>query len=139
VSGWSEVFLGVIAVAVLAMAVAQVGVLVAAGRLARRMERVADLAERELKPIFEHVNAIARDASHAAALASAQVERADRVFADVAERLDATLTTVQTVVTRPAREGIAVLAAFRAALSAVRSLRADRARARADDEDALFI
>ena len=42
VSVWAEVFLGVIAVATLAMAIAQIGVLVAAGRLARRVGRLLD-------------------------------------------------------------------------------------------------
>ena len=61
----------------------QIGVLVAAGRLARRVERLLDQFDRELKPLFDHLNAIGRDASRAAALATAQVERADRLFTDL--------------------------------------------------------
>ena len=64
-SVWSEVFLGVIAVATLAMAIAQVGVFIAASLLARRVARLMDQVERELKPAFGHVNAIGRDASRA--------------------------------------------------------------------------
>jgi hypothetical protein len=139
VTALGEIFLGVIAVAVLTSAVMQVAVLIAAGRLARRMERVADLVERELKPIFDHLHTIARDASRAATVASSQVDRADRMFADLAGRLDHTLTTLQTAVIRPAREGAALFAAFRAAFHALGDFRTERARSRADDEDALFI
>lgn len=138
-SEWAVAFLGVIAAATLTTAIVQVGVLVAAGRLARRIERLADQVERELKPAFAHVNAIGRDASRAAALATAQVERADHVFADLADRLDRTLDTLQDLAGRPAREGAALLSAFRAAFAAIRDLRSARARARPEEEDALFI
>jgi len=70
VSDRAEIFLGVIAAAALVTAIAQVGVLVAAGLLARRLERLTDRIDRELTPIFEQVNAIGRDASRAASLAA---------------------------------------------------------------------
>jgi hypothetical protein len=160
VSDWASVFLGVIALATLATAIMQIAVLVAAGRLARRIERFVDHTERELKPIMGHLNAIGRDASRAASLATAQVERADRiittqveradrvittqveradrVLATLVDRLGETLDTIQTAVTRPAREGAALLAGFRAALGILRE-RGVRSRSRADDEKALFI
>lgn len=138
-SDWDELFLGVIAAATLVMAIAQVGVLVAAGLLARRIERLTDKIDRELTPFFEHVNAIGRDASRAAALAAAQVERADRLFADLVQRVDRLMNTVQTAVGGTAREGAAIMAGFRAALTVIRDMRARRARARAEDEDGLFI
>ena len=139
-SVWAETFLGIIAVSTLVTAVMQVGVLIAAGRLARRLTGLLDRADRELRPTFDHVNAIARDASRAVALATAQVERADQMFSDVSKRIEDTLTTVQTSLIAPAREGRALLYAFRAALDAVRDARRRaRARPRGDDEDALFI
>src|SRR2546429_662540 len=68
------------------------------------------------------------------------VERADKLFADLSVRIDDTLNLVQASVIAPAREGRALLSAFRAAFHAVRELRQARARqARSDDEDALFI
>jgi hypothetical protein len=139
VSRWVELWLGIIALATLTTAVVQVAVLVAAGRLARRLERLTARVEEELGPLFQHANAIGRDASRATALATAQVERADEVFADVARRLDETMTTLQQVVGRPAREGAALLAGLRAALAALRDLRPGRSRSRAEDEEALFI
>jgi hypothetical protein len=141
VSIWSVVFLGVIAAATLAIAVVQVGVLVAAGRLARRVDALADQLEREVKPLFGHLDAIGRDASRATTLATAQVERADRLFTDFAIRIDDTLNSFHTAIRTPAREGRALLSAVRAAFQAIRDLR-NRARsgqARAEEEDALFI
>jgi len=137
----SDVFLGIIAVATLAIAIAQIGVMVAAGRLARRIERLAEQLDRDLKPIFEHMNAIGRETSRAAALATAQIERADQLFADVAGRIDLAMDRVQAMLGAPAREGRALLSGFRAAMQALRELRRDgRARQRrGDDEDALFI
>jgi hypothetical protein len=136
-----EVFLGVIAVATLAMAIVQVGVIVAAGRLARRVEELADRLEKDVKPLFGHLNAIGRDASRAAALATAQVERADQLFSDVAIRIDQALNNVQNSLGMPAREGRALLSGFKAALQALRELRQNgRSRpSRSEDEDALFI
>jgi hypothetical protein len=149
VSGWTDVFLGVIALATLATAIMQIGVLLAASRLARRIERFVDHADQELRPVMGHLNAIGRDASRAASLATAQVERADRVITTQVERVDRvlatlvdrlgeTLDTIQTAVTRPAREGAALLAGLRAALDIIRE-RGGRPRSRADDEKALFI
>lgn len=137
---WRDVFLGVIAVATLAIAIAQIGVIIAAGMMARRVGRMVEQIERDVKPLFGHLNAIGADASRAVALATAQVERADKLFADVAVRVEQTLNVVQTSIGRPAREGRAMMGAFRAALQAIREIRTGRSRqGRSDDEDPLFI
>jgi hypothetical protein len=139
VSGWSTFFLGVIAVATLATAILQIAALIAAGRLARRIERLADNVEQELKPIFGHLNAIGRDASRAASLATAQVERIDRAFSDIAMRMDDTMNLVQSSVRGAARSGTPWLIGVRAALSVLKSIRSRRRKSGADDDDALFI
>ena len=137
---WRDVFLGVIAVATLAIAIAQIAVIVSAAAAVKRAGQLADQFEREVKPLFGHLNAIARDAARAAQLASVQVERADKLFADLSVRLEETMNLVQASVIAPAREGRALLAAMRAAFEAVRELRQARARqTRSEDEDALFI
>jgi hypothetical protein len=137
---WRDVFLGVIAVATLAIAVAQIGVIIAAGLMARRVGRMVEQIERDVKPLFGHLNAIGADASRAVALATAQVERADKLFAELASRIEQTLAVVQETVNRPAREGRAMMGAFRAAMQAIRELRKARARqGRGEDDDALFI
>jgi hypothetical protein len=133
---WGEVFLGVIAVATLAMAIVLVGAVIAAGRLARRLGRLGDQLEADLRPILDSLNAIGQEASRAAALTSAQVERVDRLFGDVAARVDEGVQGVFTAMSAPAREGRALLSALTAFARAMR----DRGRRRgADDEDALFI
>jgi hypothetical protein len=141
VSRWTDVFLGVIALATLATAIVQIAVIIAAGRVARRVERLANQFEQDVKPLFAHLNAIGRDASRAAALATAQVERADKIFGDVAARIEQVLNGVQATLDTPAREGRALFSAFRAGLQAIRELRQKgRGRqGRGDDEDALFI
>jgi hypothetical protein len=141
VTVWSQLFLAVIAAATLAIAIVQVVVLVAAGRLARRVDALADQFEREVKPLFGHLDAIGRDASRAAALATAQVERADHLFTDVAMRVEQTLTNFQTSLGAPMREGRALVTAFKAAFQALREIRrrARSGQTRAEEEDALFI
>ncbi len=137
----SQVFLGIIAAATLALAIVQIGVFVVAGLAMRRIVRLVAKVEEDLRPMFEHVNAIARDASRAASLATAQVERADKLFADVAQRVEQALNDVQSTLGKPAREGRALFSALKAAFQAIRDLRHNsRGRqARSEDEDALFI
>jgi hypothetical protein len=137
VNGWALFFLGVIAVATLGTAIVQIGLVVYAGRLARRLTRMVDDFERELKPLLGSANAIGRDAARATALAVAQVERADRLFGDLAMRIDETIYTVQQIIIAPAREWVAILSGLRTAVGVFRGFRADRKRA--DDEEALFI
>ncbi len=140
-SGWSEIFLGIIAVATLVTAVLQVAVLIAAGMLTRRIGRLADQVERELSPLLASLNAIGKDAAKAASLATAQVERVDRLFGDVAIKVEDTLTAVQHAIAAPAREGAALMVGVRAALDSLRRGLASRpTRSRSsEDEDALFI
>jgi len=138
VSGRAEFFLGTIAVATLTTAVLQVAVLLAAGLLVRRLQRLVDHLDRELKPVFESIQAIARDASRAASLATAQVERIDRAIGDLLQALDSVVTTVQRVLSGPVAGGAAWLVGFRTILNLFRDLRSRR-RPNADDEDALFI
>ncbi len=138
-SVWANVFLGMIAFATVAMAIVQIGVIVAAGRLARRVDRLADQVEHELKPLFANANAIGRDASRAVSLAAAQVERADRLFADLVTRIEQLTNTLHANFMVPAREGRALMAALRAAMATIREARGRVRQGRAEDDDALFI
>jgi hypothetical protein len=135
----ANTWLAIIAIATLLIALVQISVLVAAGLLARRLGRLASQIERDVKPIFEHLNAIARDAARAAALATAQVERADRLFADLSGRVEHGLNSVQQAVNGPVREGLALWRALRAAVSGIKVPRPRRKRSGSDEEDALFI
>lgn len=136
----SDVFLGIIALAVAVMAAIQVGAVIVAARLAKRVDRLADQIEHDIKPVFRNLHTLSAEAARAASLAAAQVERADRMFGDLAHRVDLTLNTLQMRVLGPAREGAAVLAGLRAALAAFRD-RGDSGRrpSPVEEEDALFI
>ena len=139
-TGWNNLFLGIIAVATLLIAIEQIGVLVAAGLLARRVARLTVELEQQVRPILNHLDAIGKEASRAAAIAGHQVERADRLFADVTGRVENGIDAVQRAIGGSSREGAALFSAVRAAVGAFRDPpSARRSRARGDDEDALFI
>lgn len=137
----NDLFLGIIALAVAVMAAIQVSAIVVAARLAKRLDRLATQIEQDIKPVFQNLQALTTEAARAAALAAVQVERADRVFGELSQRVDQTLLTLQSRVMAPAREGFALLAGIRAALSAFRDLRETGRRrpAAVEEEDALFI
>jgi hypothetical protein len=140
VSTWSVVFLGIIAVATLATSIVQVGLLVATSLLARRVTRFVDEMERDIKPIVAHLDSMSRDGSRAAAMAVAQVERVDALFADVATKIDRTVSIIHSAMAGPAREGRAWIMALQAAIAAIREFRSGRSRSRGrEEEDGLFI
>jgi hypothetical protein len=137
----TELFLGIIAVAVLVMAAIQVAAVVLAARTARRVDRLADRLEQDLRPIVTNLQTMTSEAARASALAVAQLERADPLFSDLGTRVEQILVAVQDTLIAPAREGFAWLAGLKAALSAFRELRESTpASAPAvDEDDALFI
>jgi hypothetical protein len=142
VSEWGTVFLGVIAVAVSVMAVVQVGVIVFGARLARRVDQLATQVDREIKPLLTNLNVVGEEAARAAQLAAAQVERVDKLFAEVALRVEDTAESLQSAIIAPAREGFALLSGLRAAFSALREMRSAAVPARSarhDEDDPLFI
>jgi len=143
VSAWAVVFLGVIAVATLVMAVVQVLVVSHAARLGQQVERLARQVEEEIRPLLANLAAVSRDATVASSRALGQIERVDRLVADVMARVDETIALVQQVITTPVREGRAVLSAATAVIAALRAFTGGGQQAprppRVDDEDPLFI
>jgi hypothetical protein len=140
VSFWAEVSLGVIALATLTMALVQVSVIVYGWMLARRISRLVGQIEQEMKPLADNLNAMARDAARATALASAQVERVDKLFTEMTTKIEHTATTIQKSIVSPLRDGAAVMTGIRAAIEVFRDLSRSRtARGRNEEEDALFI
>jgi len=136
----TNVWLGIIAVAVLVMAVIQVAAIVFAMSAARRIGQVADRLEQNLNPVVSNLQTITSEAARMTTLAAAQVERADRMFADLARRAEQVMATVPTLL-GPARKRLAFLNGIKAALAAIHELRRSsrRGAAHPDDEDALFI
>jgi hypothetical protein len=136
----TDVFLGIIAVAVAVMAIIQVALILFAMSAARRLGQVADRLEQDLKPVVSNLQTITSEAARAATVAAAQMDRADRMFADFSRRAEQVMAAVPSLL-GPAGKGFAVLNVVKAAISAIHELRrSSRRRAsHPDEEDALFI
>lgn len=141
----TDVWLAIIALGVAVMAAIQVGAIVLGLRLARRMDQLTTEIERDVKPLLRHLTELTAEASRAATLATAQVERVDRLFGDLAVSVERTISVASQFVGGPAKNGFALFTAARAAFSAFREMRDGAARRRheyrspPDDEESLFI
>ncbi|MCC6162818.1 MAG: hypothetical protein IT182_05665 [Acidobacteria bacterium] len=147
----SNVWLAIIAVSTLVMAFVQVGAIVAGAIAARRVQaRLASVEKRlqekveplvdQVQPLVEQLKVIGADATRLSALAVQQAEKADVAVTSAARRLDQTLAVVQNAVVAPAREGMALASAVRAAVGSIRKGRTTRRRPSGrDEDDALFI
>jgi predicted PurR-regulated permease PerM len=141
-NGGSDVFLGVIAVATLVMALILVGAIIAAVRLARQAQQVIQSVQQDVRPLIARANAVAEEASRTIALATAQAQKVDRLVTDLSRRVDETAGVLQEAIVTPAREGLAILAALKAGLGALRGLRELHprdGRQAEESEDPLFI
>ena len=136
----TNLFLGIIAVAVVVMAVIQVAAIVFAMSAARRIGQAADRIEQDLRPVVHNLQTITADAARAANLAAMQMERADRMFADVSRRAEQVMAAVPSLL-GPAGKGLAFLNGLKAALAAIQELRrtSRRSAGHSEEEDALFI
>jgi len=137
----SEVFLGIIALATLAMAVLQIGAALTVSRLARDAQKTFTSVQDDVKPLIAKVSALADEANKTASLAKVQAEKIDLLVTTLTRRIDETSVVVQQAVMTPAREGLAILAAIKAGLGALRGFRdiAPGQGRHAEDEDPLFI
>ena len=140
-SGWSEVFLGVIALGTLVMALIQVGAIIAAMRMARQAQQMLASVQQDVRPLVAKANAMADEASKTVALATAQAQKVDGLVTDLSRRVEETAAVLQEAIITPAREGMAIVAAIRAAVGALRGFRDmhPRHRRAAEEEDPLFI
>jgi len=137
---WNEVFLGVIAAATLVMALIQLGAIVALLRVTKQAQQTMSDLHRDVRPLVAKVNVVADEASRTAAIATVQAQKIDRLLTDLVQRVDETAGIVQRAIITPAREGIAIVAALKAGLSALRGFRErPRHQRTADEEDPLFI
>jgi hypothetical protein len=113
-------------------------------RLAKRVDRLTTDIERDVKPMLQNLTEMTAEAQRAVRLASMQVERADRLIGEVAVSAERTLSVVTQFVGGPARSGMAMFAAARAAFGAFRALNDASRRRRAtrpvpEDVESLFI
>lgn len=139
---WNQAFLGVIAGATALMAIVQIGAIVVLARVAIQVQGILATVQKDIGPLLARANAIAEEASRTAALATAQAQKIDRMVTDLSHRVEETSAVIQQAIITPAREGMAVIAALKAGLGALKGLGARDLRGRqggVDDEDALFI
>jgi ABC-type transporter Mla subunit MlaD len=140
-NGWSEIFLGVIAVATLVMAIIQVGAIMAALRLSKQAQQAIQSVQQDVRPLIARATALTEEASRTVALTTAQAQKIDRLITDLSRRVDETADVVQQAIITPAREGLALVAAVKAGIAALRGLRElhPREGRHAEEEDPLFI
>ena len=137
---WSQAFLGVIAVATAVMAIMQIGTVVVLARVAAQVRDVVSTVNQDIRPLIARASAVAEEAQKTATLATAQAQKIDRLVTDLARRVDDTSIVIQQAIIKPAREGMAIVAALKAGLGALKGMREMRARhGGVEDEDALFI
>lgn len=135
---WEVIFLGVMALALVAMAAAQMIMAREVAKVARQAAEATQEFRRELRPLVDKLHKITDDASKVTSLALVQAERVDQFMATTAQRIDEAVSVVQDAVVQPIRHGAAVLAGVRAAL-AIFGRGASAGRRGHDEEDALFI
>jgi hypothetical protein len=137
----SEVFLGVIAVAVAVMAVIQVAAIVVAMRTARRVGDAVARFEGDIRPIVTNLKSMSTDAARTASIASAQAQRAEQLIDDLTARVNDTVAAVEATVITPAREAYAMVQGLLAALGAFRQAppAPGRRPTASEEEDSLFI
>ncbi len=136
----SQAFLGVIAVSTALMAIMQVGAIIVLARVAMQVRDIIGTLQQDIRPLIARANAIADEASKTAALATVQAQKIDRLVTELTQRVDDTSAIVQQAIITPAREGMAIFAALKAGLAALRGMRDVRGRATGvEEEDALFI
>jgi hypothetical protein len=139
VSSTAEVLLGLIAVATVVMAAVQVGLVIVALRLARQVQDLRAQIHGEIGPLLLNLSAASNNVVRVTELAVAQIQRVDRLFGDLAHRVDDATNLVQATLLAPLREGRALLAAVGAALGALRDTRSPREDPLPTDDDPLFI
>lgn len=137
---WSVIFLAVVAIATITMAIIQVGAIIYASRLARRVDQLLGRVEQDLQPLIGRATAVVDDAASVAAMAKVQAERVDGLLTEVTGQVERSLDQMRSALVSPAREGLALLSGLRAAIAALRNLEARRRREKSvEEDDALFI
>jgi hypothetical protein len=155
VNDWSVIFLGVIAVSTLIMALIQVGAIIATLKAVRETQKMLTMVQADIRPMLADIRPmiadvrpligkathIAEEASRTVALATAQMQKVDTLVTDLTRRVDETATIVQKAIVTPAKEGMAIFAAIRTGLGALKGMGDFRGRTgrHAEDDDPLFI
>jgi hypothetical protein len=136
----TEIFLGIIAAALVVSTAIQVAAALAALKVARRINQLAETFEQEVRPIVSNLQTLSADAARATALAAGQIERADQLVTTLSRRVDETAATVQNIILQPMRDGLAVIEGLKAVIAAFRQPKeAGRKQPPAGHDDDLFV
>ena len=101
----ATLLLGVIAAATAVIAVVQVGMFVCGVLLSRRVNRLIEVVEQELRPVVDRVGTLSDDAARLSSLAMTRIERVDRAFERITSRLEETMKAARDAVVEPAPAG----------------------------------
>jgi len=96
----TDVFLGIIAAAVLVMAVIQVGAIVMAARAARRVGEAMARFEEDVRPIVANLKSVSADAARISSVAATQAEQAEQVLSRLRDRIDGLVQALQEAIRR---------------------------------------
>ena len=135
---WQVFFLGVMAVALVAMAAAQVLIGVAVLKASRQITDMAEKLRSDIRPLIDKATHLTDEASRVTAMAVMQMERVDKLTATLAVRMDETVGLVHSAVAGPVRQGAAVMAGLKAVFGAIREWQ-NRPNRTHEDEDPLFV
>jgi hypothetical protein len=119
----TDLWLGIIAVAVSAMAVSQVALAIAGIRAARQLQALARRLEEDVKPLVAQVQTIAADVARTSALAATQIERVDAMTLRLSGLVDEATSALSQGILAPLRDGLALVRAFIAAFGGPRPKR----------------
>ena len=138
---WQLVCLVIIAISVALMAIIQVGLIVAGVVVAKQVTGAIKDLRAEIRPLMDKVNRVADEAVRASSLATAQMERVDRVLASTTARVEEVANIVQAALGGPVKQGAAFVMALRAVMSAFKQWQGTRTPkpGTRDEEDALFV
>jgi hypothetical protein len=106
-------FLGVIALCSVVQAVFLIGLAVFGLRLSRRLGRLQESLDREIRPSLEHVSRVTRNLTEVSDLAVLQARRLDDLVADTIDKVEEATTLVRRFVVRPVRPLSDVVAFFK--------------------------
>ena len=133
------VYLGIMAFALVLMALAQLAVAIALAKSVKHVTGAIDDLKKEVRPLMDKVNRVADDANRVSALAVVQAERIDALILQTTARVDETFGILQAAVIEPMRQGTALVTAIKAAIAAVRAWQSRSAASARDEEDPLFV
>lgn len=123
---WTNVFLGVIAFATLMAAIAQVAVLIGVAKAAKRINVLADRAERAIEPTVHRIDELRAQVADVVARGAVQIERAERLVDDISHQAERVSTTLRGAATYPVRETSALVAGARAIIARLTNGRTSR-------------